>query len=325
MKFIPRFIPSSHQTPSFSNPLLNINPTDHSSGTESTGNQLTCFNSTTANLLGNGNCFNSIENVPTVPTGNHSYDVPFSGGQATSLKTNQVRTSQPVHFDFLSNAGTLPSNSKLTKQKKSQLDKLRASLSGHQPQMGPQMVPTSTRANNELAETQNLTNSIIEDQMFNSSSTALIKSNDNSVCRLFINNQGIHTNRSDGGEPDTANVIYQNVAQLAKYQTASQSNNHSQSVNDLTANKSISSQLLDFYNNNHLASQNSYSSTKDKARPYNSNLSLRANKYQRCVVNIPNAQPVFKSALCNQSDTNVHSDHDTESIQSPPPPGNFSS
>lgn len=289
---------------------------------------MTCFNSTTSNLLGNGqlgNCFNSIEHVQT-NTGNHNYEVPFPG--QTSLKTNQVRTSQPVHFDFMSNGsnlGTLPSNSKLIKQKKSQLDKLRASLSGQQ----QQMVPTSTRANNELAETQNQVNSIIETQMFNnSSSTALIKSNDNSVCRLFINNQGIHTNRpapeSDAGDPDAANVIYQNVAQMSKYQTTSQTNNHSQSVDNLTANKSISSQLLDFYNS-HLSSQN-YSSAKDKTRPYNSNLSLRANKYQRCVVNIPNAQPVFKSALSNQSDTNVHSDNlndDTDSIQSPPPPGNF--
>ena len=300
----------SHQTPSFSNPLLNINPTDSSAG--STGNQLTCFSSTTSNLLGNGNCFNSIENAQPA---NNNYDVPFAS-QTTSLKTNPVRTSQPVHFDLIGNGdnlGTLPSNSKLIKHKKSQLDKLRASLSGQQ------MVPTSTRANNELAETQNLANSIIEDQMFhnqmNSSTSSLIKPNDSSVCRLFINNQGIHTNRPPE-DADPAS-IYQNVA---KYQTASQTNAHSQSVDNLTTNKSISSQLLDFYNSQQ------HSSAKDKARPYNSNLSLRANKYQRCVVNIPNAPAMFKSALPVQSDTDIHSDKlndDTDSIQSPPPPGKF--
>lgn len=282
---------------------MNINPTD---ANESAANQLTCFNSATSNLLGNGSCFNTLDsrlenvqsnlnhNVNNVNTGSRINEVPFVNHQTTTttLKTDQpVRTSQPTHFDFNSlttGDSGLHKIAKLSKHlaKKTQLDKKRSLNGGQQ-------IPTSTRtlaANNELMESQNLSNSIIEDQLF--------KANE-SVCRLFINND--HERRN---EEQIHRQLSHLSGEMSKHAMQSQKypTNHSQSVDNL-ANKSIGNRLLQFYNSNlsNQAYTNQTYSTIDKADKgrYNSNLSLRS-KYQRCVVNIPNLQPVFKSALSSQ-------------------------
>lgn len=274
----------------------------------------------------------------------NNYEVPFNHQiqpNTTTLKTNQlVRTSQPAHFEFngLSSLHSSVANSphkisKLSKNlaKKNQLDKLRFSLTGVV--TSGQQLPTSTRAlaSNELAEVQNLNNSIIEDQLF--------KAND-SVCRLLINNgqkSGVNeggqitsqfhsqltSDQLSGGPNDQFN---NQMASQAKYRISSQS------VENLTDNKPIGNRLLDFYNNN-LQSQafanQTYSIGKPEKGRFNSNLSLRT-KYQRCVVNIPNLPTVFKSAFANQSDLVNKNFNDNESlaseslasedISSPPPP-----
>lgn len=314
---------------------MNINPED---GNDQTLNQLSCFSSTTSNLLGNGICFNAIdrtanlqtnvnnntENINSTNNSTNNYDVPLTNGQLnqnTNLKTNQVRTNQPVHFDFMNgnNLTNIKSfNKNLAVQtakwknylqmKENQMDKLRSIKS--------QQIPTSTRAldtNNELMEAQNLNNTIIEDQLFKSSAS-LLKSEENSIrdnsLRLLINN-GQNDNRPD---THTSNQI------------------HSQSVDNLSssmANKSIGNHLLDFCNNNLANKSNvfnpTYSSIQkpDKSR-YNSNLSLKS-KYHRCVVNIPNLPTVFKSSLSNQTDYKIDSDLNNlndnfNEIESPPPP-----
>lgn len=294
--------------------MLNINPTDTNEPT--TVNQLTCFNATTTNLnslLGDNNCFNRIDNrLDNVSAGGivnnsvnmgsnqNNYEVPFvQANQTTTIKTNQsiVRTNQPItHLDFKnhgalngdSNRNGLSKISKLSKHlvKKNQLDKSR----------NGQQMPTSAcnqilATNNQLAETQNLNNTIIEGKLF--------KANE-SVCRLFINN---------GQESNAESQINNQMINKNKYQISSQnkyqSNHHSQSVDNLvTKTSSISDRLLDFYNKNQpqAFTNQTYSTigkSMDKTR-YNSNLSLRT-KYQRCLVNIPNLQmPIFKSALSNQ-------------------------
>lgn len=253
--------------------------------------------------------------------------MPFAN-QTTNLKTNQIRTSQPVQFNYMNHhSSTLQSNAKLMKHKKNrQLDKLRTPMNVEN--HSNIMAPTSTSSNDdELMERQNLNNSIIEDRLLNSSTSSLIKSNDNSVCRLFINNQGVHTNRSivnpDNSNFGDSNNFYQNIGQNIvqnKFQTSQ--NLHSQSVDNLKKERDnktmISNRLLELYNNN----LTNHQVNKDKIRQYNSNLSLRTSKYQRCVVNIPTSIPVFKSSLANLNNNQLDNfnNDDEDDLRSPPPP-----